>query len=91
MPGARGGQQTALDLLYLELQVVVSCYVAAGDWMEPLQENRVIPELSPAVLFIYFGLGGQCFTMTEQCQLPLCPLSVRFLFACCFPRQGFSV
>lgn len=31
VPGAPGSQKIALDLLKLELQVVVSCYVAAGN------------------------------------------------------------
>lgn len=50
LPSACGDQKTASDPLKLELSMIVSCYVGAGDEPGPLQECQMLLSAQPPLL-----------------------------------------
>lgn len=50
LPSACGEQKIALDPLKLELLMIVTCYVGAGDEHGPLQECQMLFSAKPPLL-----------------------------------------
>ena len=58
MPGARRGQKEVLGSLELELQMVVSCHVVAGNQIWVLEEKPVYLTCSVSTVF-HHSFGDQ--------------------------------